>query len=123
MGIIMIEKKQFTRRAAVSSTLSLTASGAVLLALNGCGEVEDEIALCANPNSLSFSENSIRQANNYTEVTPHADKNCLNCAFFMPEQAGTSGAISDCGHCSIFEGLADKDGYCDSWSTKDTGQG
>lgn len=119
----MTKKSAFSRRAAVKfgAQLPIVAAAGGLLA--SCGDGEETVALCADPNVLSFSENSIRQANKYTESSPHADKNCLNCAFFTPEQHAGEGEVATCGDCSIFEGLASKNGYCDSWSTKDTGQG
>lgn len=118
----MDNEKQFSRRQVVKLGVQVPAAAVAVGLLAACGD-EEEIALCANPNSLSFSENSIRQANNYTESSPHADKTCLNCAFFTPDPADATGEVPNCGHCSIFEGFAGKDGYCDSWATKDTGQG
>ena len=113
----------FSRRSAVKLGLQVPVAAAVAGTLAACGEGEEAIALCADPNVLSFSENSIRQANNYTEASTEPEKDCFNCAFFTPEEAGPDGEVPNCGHCSIFEGLASKNGYCDSWSTKDTGQG
>jgi hypothetical protein len=115
--------KPMSRRSAVKLGLQVPLSAAAVGVLTACGEGEEQVALCADPNVLSFSENSIRQANNYTEASAEADKNCSNCAFFTPGEAGPDGEIPYCGDCSIFEGLASKTGYCDSWSTKDTGQG
>ncbi|NKB43727.1 MAG: hypothetical protein GKS03_05550 [Alphaproteobacteria bacterium] len=118
----MSKNMTLSRRSFVKMGIQVpfVATAAGMLAACGDGE---EIALCADPNSLSFGENSIRQANNYTEVSEEPENNCLNCAFFTPEPAGPDGVVPNCGDCSIFEGLASKNGYCDSWSTKDTGQG
>ena len=118
----MSKNATFSRRSVVRLGLQVPFVVAAAGMLAAC-DSEEEIALCADPNSLSFGENSIRQANKYTESSPEPGKNCLNCAFFTPEPAGPDGVIPNCGHCSIFEGLAGKNGYCDSWSTKDTGQG
>ncbi len=119
----MSKEKLFSRRRVVKLGIQVPAAGAAVVVLGACGEDEAEIVLCTNPNALSFSENSIRQANNFTELSTDPEKNCLNCAFFTPEPADAAGEVPDCGHCSIFEGFASKKGYCDSWSTKDTGQG
>jgi hypothetical protein len=116
----MTKKTEYSRRSVVKLGTQVPVVAATAGLLTACGG--EEVALCANPNSLSFSENSIRQASNYTESSPHADKNCLNCAFFTAEPADANGEIPNCGHCSIFEGLAAKTSYCDSWSTKDTQQ-
>lgn len=117
----MHKETKYSRRAVVRIGTQVPLMGITASLLSACGE--EEVALCANPNSLSFSENSIRQANNYIESSQYDDKTCLNCAFFTPEAADLTGEIPHCGHCSIFEGLAAAPGYCDSWSTKDTGQG
>ncbi|MDG2243442.1 MAG: high-potential iron-sulfur protein [Rhodospirillaceae bacterium] len=118
----MSKNTTINRRSFVKMGLQVPLVSAAAGMLAACGDGE-EIALCADPNMLSFGENSIRQANKYAEVSEEPDKNCLNCAFFTPEPAGPDGVVPNCGDCSIFEGLASKNGYCDSWSTKDTGQG
>ncbi|MBT4741100.1 MAG: hypothetical protein HN793_12855 [Rhodospirillaceae bacterium] len=117
----MSNEKTFSRRSVVKLGVQAPFAVAATSMLAACGG--EEIALCADPNALSFGENSIRQANKYTEESAEPENNCLNCAFFTPEPAGPDGEVPNCGHCSIFEGLASKNGYCDSWSTKDTGQG
>lgn len=119
----MTKDKALSRRTAVKLGVQVPLAAAAAGVLASCGEGGESVALCADPNVLSFSENSIRQANKYVESSPHADMNCLNCAFFTPEEHGAEGEVANCGDCSIFEGLASKDGYCESWSTKDTGQG
>lgn len=111
----MSTNKFLSRRAVVKLGIQVPAVGAMAGLLTACSE-EELAALCADPNSLSFSQNSLRQANKYVEVSKEADKNCLNCAFFRAEE----GAL--CGECDIFEGAAHKDGYCESWSAKDVQQ-
>ena len=117
----MIKETLFSRRSALMLGVQLPIIGANLGFLSACGQ-EEKIALCADPNSLSFGENSIRQANKYTEMSKEPEKNCLNCALFTAEASLEDGEIPNCGHCSIFEGYASKNGYCESWSTKDVQQ-
>ena len=97
----MTKKTEYSRRSVVKLGAQVPVVAATAGLLTACGE--EEVVLCANPNSLSFSENSIRQANNYTESSPYADKNCLNCAFFTAEHAGEDGAVPNCGDCSILK--------------------
>lgn len=111
----MSTDKFISRRAAVKLGVQVSAVGATAGLLAACGEGE-KVALCADPNMLSFSQNSLRQANNYIETSTIADKDCLNCAFFRAEEGAS------CGECDIFEGPASKNGYCDSWSAKDVQQ-
>ena len=80
-------------------------------AITGCGG--EPVPVCANPDDWSVSEAGLRKVNNYTESSPHSDKNCLNCAFFKPDP---SLGNASCGHCDIFTGPAHQDAYCDSWS-------
>ncbi len=117
----MSKEKLLSRRSIVKLGVQVPFAGAAAGLLSACGE-EDVIALCANPNSLSFSENGIRQANKYTEQSTDPQNNCLNCAFFTPEEPDATGEVPNCGHCSIWDGFASKNGYCESWSTKDTQQ-
>ena len=118
----MSKNTRFSRRSVVKFGIQVPLTMATVGVLAACDGGE-RVALCADPNSLSFGENSIRQANKYTESSPEPGKDCLNCAFFIPEPLGPDGEVPNCGECSIFEGLASKNGYCESWSTKDTGQG
>ena len=120
---MMSKQFEFSRRSLVKCGVQVPIISAAAGLLAACGDGEEKVALCADPNSLSFGENSIRQANKYTEATTDPENDCLNCAFFTPEPPDANGEIPNCGHCSIFEGLASKNGYCESWSTKDTGQG
>ena len=82
-----------------------------------CG---DRAPLCANPDELTFSENSIREANNYIETSQHDDKNCLNCSFFKIADGAAGGEAPRCGQCELFNGPASSYGYCDSWSEIET---
>lgn len=110
-----LSRRALSRRTVVKLGVQVPAVGAMAGLLTACGEEEMAI-LCADPNSLSFSQNSLRQANKYVEVSKEAGKNCLNCAFFRAEEGAS------CGECDIFEGPANKDGYCESWSAKDVQQ-
>lgn len=112
----MTVQKTVSRRTIVKMGIQIPVVGGAAGLLAACGEGE-QVALCADPNTLSFSENSLRQANNYVETSKIADKNCLNCAFYRAEEGHS------CGECDIFEGPASAVGYCDSWSAKDVQQG
>ena len=106
-----MSKQRYSRRTVVAIAARVSVAGAVGGLMSACGN-QATGPLCANPDD---SETSIRNVNNYTESSPDAAKNCLNCAHFTSETEA-SGEAAKCGHCAIFEGLANKDGYCDSWS-------
>jgi len=98
----------YSRRRLVRLGVQLPIAGAVGGLLGACGEKQP---LCANPDDWSLSENGLRKANNYTELSPKAEENCSNCAFFKADAPGSS-----CGQCEIFTSTAHRNGYCDSWS-------
>ena len=100
--------KRYSRRTVVRLAARISVAGAVGGVISACGQSGGTV--CVDPDELSFGETSIRNANNYVEVSKEPDKNCANCAFFKAE-AGAA-----CGDCEIFTGPANKDGYCDSWS-------
>ena len=109
----MSSSHSHSRRALLRLGVQLPAVSIAGGLIAACG---DRATLCSNPDELTFSENSIREANNYTEKSQHSDKNCLNCSFFKTGQ----GQSPDCGQCELFNGPAASDGYCDSWSEIET---
>jgi len=117
----MNKDNQYSRRSVVISGIQLPSIFALGSILSACSD-EDVVALCANPNNLSFSENSLRNANKYTEVSEDPEKTCLNCAFFTPGEPMETGEIPNCGVCDIWVGAASKNGYCESWAAKDVQQ-
>jgi hypothetical protein len=76
-------------------------------------ENENQEAVCVNLNALSPAENKRRKLDNYTEKSSDPDKTCSGCAFFTP---GAESAA--CGHCQIFNGLANPNGRCDDWTAR-----
>jgi hypothetical protein len=94
---------------------AVAAGGAALTACSG-GKPQPASAAggCANPEDMSPSETSLRDANHYVENSADAAKTCAACTFFTP---GADGA--GCGTCQIYTGgPANAKGYCDSWAAK-----
>ena len=102
-----------TRRTLVGLAYKLPIVGPIGGLLSACGPSGPP---CADPDDWSMSEMGLRKLNNYTESSPHADKNCTSCAFFTPDP---SPDLPSCGQCEIFVSFAHKDGYCDSWSEEE----
>ena len=74
----------------------------------GCGGAPEG---CVDRAALSASEERMRAAVGYTDVSPHGDpKQCSGCSFFEPRGDGR------CGHCTILSGAVDAGGHCQSWS-------
>jgi hypothetical protein len=106
----MSHSKFYSRRSMVRLGIQLPVAGAVVGLLGACGAKQNAVT-CADPDDWSLSENGLRKANNYTEVSTDPEKNCLNCAFFKADSAESS-----CGQCEIFTASAHRNGHCDSWS-------
>ncbi len=106
--------QKFSRRSVLNQSVRLPIAGAAVFALSACGEGGDKpkALVCADPNSLSMAENSLRQSGHYVEKAPEADKNCSVCSFF------TMGEKPPCGKCEIFQGPVNAGGHCDSWAKK-----
>jgi hypothetical protein len=107
-----------TRRSFFRLGLTVSAAAAASAALTSCSGGKPQPAsaanACANPEDMSPSETSLRQANHYVEASADAAKNCSGCHFFTP---GADAA--GCGTCQIYTGgPANPKGYCDSWAAK-----
>ena len=105
--------RDVSRRAVLQTAGQVSLVTTAALAVTGCGDGESLI-VCADPNKMSVSENSIRKANNYVEKSPHADKNCAGCGFMHPVPEGES-----CAKCEIYLGPVNPAGYCDSYSARE----
>ena len=106
-----MDDQNFTRRRILRQGLQLPAAGAAMWALSACGESKPKAIVCADPNSLSVAENSLRKAGHYEEKAPDPTKTCAGCGFFTVEKA-------PCGKCEIFQGPVNSGGHCDSWAAK-----
>ena len=106
-----MDEQTLSRRTVLRRSLVLPAAGASLWALSACGKSGPKVVACADPNSLTVAENSLRKAGHYVEATAEADKPCSKCGFFSaPEVA--------CGKCEIFQGPVNANGHCDSFALK-----
>jgi hypothetical protein len=65
---------------------------------------------CEESVELPTADIAARQAANYVDESPHADKNCANCRFFKQPAAGAA-----CGGCEIVKGPIAAEGYCNAW--------
>ena len=107
-----------TRRSFFCLGLTVSAAAAASAALTACsgGKSQQTSAGggCADPEDMSPSETSLRQANHYVENSGDAAKTCAACTFYTP---GADGA--GCGTCQIYTGgPANPKGHCDSWAAK-----
>ena len=105
-----------TRRSFFRLGLTVSAAAAAAATLTACGKSQPASAGggCANPDDMSPSETSLRDANHYVEISDDAAKTCVGCTFFKP-----GADASGCGTCDIYTGgPANPKGYCDSWAAK-----
>lgn len=111
-----------SRRGVLAAACRVLAGSTLLPLAAGCGKANGPEQACVDPNDLPFGQRSLREANNYVEVSTTPQKQCLDCAYFSGEPAETSEPAT-CGNCEIFAGIVNKNGFCDSWSARDGAAG
>jgi hypothetical protein len=108
-----------SRRTVLLRGLQVPGAAALLLSLAGCGgggHSSNAVtgAVCADPNTMTDSEQSTRKGVGYVERSPNPNQVCGGCAFF---HAGATG--SQCGTCDVLSGApVNGHGHCNSWSAK-----
>jgi len=101
-GVNYLRRRLLIRAMACGATLTIGA----------CGN-SDKPAACADPEKMSPSEKSLRDAQHYVERSPDPAKVCGGCAFFSAAEGA-----GDCGRCQIFNGPANAKGHCGSWAAR-----
>ncbi len=104
---------RITRRTVLALGLKSTGAALAVAGLAACAKQETAALSCADPNSLTASETSLRQASQYVVKAPDPAKNCAGCAFFTADAAAKV-----CGQCQILSGTVDATGHCTSWAAK-----
>lgn len=110
---------KFSRRSILKTGVQAPLAASLAVAVTACGGRQEKASVCVDLESLSLGEKGSRSALDYTETSAFSDKNCLYCAYFTPASSGGDAQAAACGECSIFQGPANKNGYCNSWSIKD----
>lgn len=113
-----IDRKNFIKSAAV-----LTFSGfSAVTFLAGCGKKKEEPGEtkeasepCSDLSGLTPSEKETRDLYRYVAHSPHEDKKCHLCNYFIPPANGAK-----CGTCQVVKGPINPNGYCTSWVKKMT---
>ena len=110
---------KISRRAVLFQGLRIPVSGAVFMALSGCGQKNESGAaaggaVCADLSAMSDADQGTRKSLNYVEASPDPKQVCAKCSFFHPgPDAG------GCGTCDMFAGgPVNSRGHCNSWSAK-----
>lgn len=107
---------RMTRRVALLRALQLPLGGVALLSLNGCGAdssaQKNAEKVCADPQTLTAAELSMRNSLSYVEGSPNPQQICAGCAYFHA-------ATESCGTCDMFNrGAVSSQGHCSSWSAR-----
>lgn len=100
-----------SRRTVLIRGAQISLLGCGVLGMAGCGNNGSD-SVCADFDLLDDGEISMRKSLGYTEHSENIEQQCGNCTYY------TSAAAGSCGNCSIFNGLANAAGRCDSWSGK-----
>ena len=119
--------KDYTRRGFLQIIGGAGAVGAGVVAV-GCGgdtadtvvpaetlepadtATADETFSCMDTSGLAEADVTMRTTLQYTDVSPEADKNCLNCALYVAPE------VSGCGTCQTVKGPIHPLGYCTIWA-------
>lgn len=104
-----LTRRAFFTRTATAGALTVAAG---LLVGAGCGKSHDG-PQCDGTSGLSLADKQTRTVNKYVDVSPMKDKNCLNCALYVPAPAGV-----ECGGCTVVKGTISPLGYCIVWAPK-----
>lgn len=104
-----MQETKLSRRATLKI---LGATPVVAAAFSACGG-KSEPDRCDDVSALSEAEKVARSALQYTDRSPHADKQCNNCNLFLPSADATK-----CSGCQIVKGPIHPKGYCTGWVQK-----
>jgi hypothetical protein len=80
--------------------------------LAACGG-KTEPDSCNDVSALSDAEKKARNALQYTDKSPHADKHCKDCNLYLP-----AADASQCGGCQVVKGPIHPNGYCTAFVKK-----
>jgi hypothetical protein len=113
--------KKINRKNFIKGTAAIALSGlGAITFLSGCGRKKEEpeetkktSEPCSDLSGLSESEKETRDLYRYVSNSPHEDKKCHLCNYFIPPAGG-----STCGTCQIVKGPINPNGYCTSWVKK-----
>ena len=106
---------KLTRRKFVVRSIQVPLGGALALGLQSCGgggeNTTTQQTVCADPETMSSSEASMRTSLSYTPNSPDSAQNCAGCAYFK-------GGTAECGACDLLAGgQVNASGRCDSWAS------
>ena len=102
---------KLTRRKVLRQGASGYLGAMVTLTLSACEGGDSGRTACADPDSLTRGELSMRASLAYTDASPQPGRTCSGCAYFA---AGEPAA--NCGDCEILGAPVSSGGYCESWS-------
>ncbi len=101
---------QLSRRELLTGSLHLVVVTSSARILTGC-KGGDKTLTCTDISDLSSTERETRNAQKYSDKSPHSDKTCSNCNFNVPSPEANA-----CASCKIIPGPVHPDGYCNGWA-------
>lgn len=107
-----LNRKDFFKKAALVgiSAVSLPAF------LESCGGGNKKAPVsdpCTDTSGLTAEQLQTRKTFQYLGKSPHKDKYCTLCQFFIPPKGN-----AHCGTCQVVKGPINPDGYCNSFIKK-----
>lgn len=107
-----LDRREFLQRAALLGA-ALAGAGALATACTKTEDSSEATLSCENPEGLEAAAKDMREQQNYVDESPFgAEKNCINCTFYVaPENEG------ECGKCTVLmNSPVHPEGYCDLWA-------
>ena len=102
--------KHYTRRHFLGQAVTVSLAAVWLTACNGNQDNATATAVCEGEEALSVADRTTRQAVNYVDQAPDANKTCANCRFFQQPAVTLV-----CGGCEVVKGPIAPGGYCTTW--------
>jgi hypothetical protein len=104
--------RKYSRRSVLRRGLQFPVGAGLTLGLVACGSDSGDALVCADPNSMTSAQESVRRTLKYVELSDDPARVCAGCEFFTAPPGGAG-----CGACAMFSGEAvNPVGRCDSWS-------
>ena len=96
--------------------LSIPVIGTLLYRCSGAEKRGTTADPCQDFSDLTEDEMSLRSQMGYTDQSPFADRNCVNCSLFVKSDEALA-----CGNCLAMKGPVADEGYCTVWAPVYTG--
>jgi hypothetical protein len=107
-------EKHISRRTLIARGVNISLGSALVPVLASCGGDGggEKAVACADPETMSAAESSMRASLGYTADSPNPSETCADCTYFTAGEGA-------CGACTLLGGAqVNGSGRCNSWSVR-----